>query len=1163
MQNRGALWIFTVLLALACAYQLSFSIFTSGLERKAAEEANFKADSVLAVPGNESLDREALKLGFENSFLRANGEQKVYPLLGYTYRECKEKEINLGLDLKGGMAVTLEVSIPELIDNLSGNSQVPAFRQAMASARERMKSSDADFITLFGEEYAKIPERGPLSAIFYTPDRKDMFDREGDDASYLTALRNEAETALNNTERILRTRIDKFGVAQPSIQKQAFSGRIQIELPGVKDKDRVRKVLQSTANLEFWETYDNTEVYPALEAANTRLRDKLKLGTDTAVSAEASFDRTLSTGFALKGMTGGVESGLIGFLESGAAVDKTTWFDFDRVTFASGSDKLDMAASDEQLNNLVEILKAYPNVKLKIGGYTDNTGNETANQKLSQRRAEAVVAALVGKGVAADRLAGEGYGSQFPVASNDTEEGRAKNRRMALRVSDLGTIDTTDTAAADSLATDTLATDSLSGDTLNPQDFAKENPLFAVLTPSLVQAQNGFNLARGSIVGTARLADTAQVNAYLKRPEVVNALPKDLKLAWGAKPDVRELTDGGSMPFLNLFALKVPRGGKPKLDGSSIVNAAQDFDMKGEVEVTMQMDAEGAQTWKVMTGDNVGKAVAIVLDELVYSAPVVQAEIAGGRSSISMGTGNLNAQIQEADDLANILKAGALPAPARIIDETVVGPSLGSENIRLGMYSFAVALLMVMLYMVLYYSTAGWVADLALLVNLFVLIGSLASLQAALTLPGIAGIVLTMGMAVDANVLIYERIREELRSGKMLKSAVDLGFKGAMSAIIDSNVTTLLTAAILYIFGSGPIRGFATTLGLGILTSLFTALFLSRMIITWRLEKGKSFSVWTGWSKDIFVNAAYDFMGKRKLFYGISAVLIGVGIASMVSVGFNWGVDFSGGRTYVVKFAQDVQVDDVRSTLEPSFRSEDGVQSTVNVKSYGGARQVKVTTNYLVDASGEGVDAQVDGKLAEGLAKLNNAYEVIESRKVDATISDDIKISAITSVLVALLGIFLYIAFRFRNWQYGLGALLSLLHDALALLGLYSILWKVMPFSMEIDEAFIAAILTVLGYSINDTVVVFDRLREYLTEHKRESYQSVINKAINSTLGRTMNTSLTTLLVLFVIFLFGGVSIKGFIFALLIGILVGTYSSVFIASAVLLDLLKGKDASKA
>jgi SecD/SecF fusion protein len=667
---------------------------------------------------------------------------------------------------------------------------------------------------------------------------------------------------------------------------------------------------------------------------------------------------------------------------------------------------------------------------------------------------------------------------------------------------------------------------------------------------------------RGAIVGQADLKDTAEVNRLLAMDVVRKALPMDLRLAWGAKAETAELVNGSTAQLLNLFALKVPRDGKPKLDGSSIVNAAQDFDMKGAVEVTMQMDAEGAQTWKVMTGDNVGKSVAIVLDNLVYSAPTVMSEIAGGRSSISMGTGNLNNQIQEADDLANILKAGALPAPARIIDETVVGPSLGGENIKMGMISFVAALLVVLLYMALYYSGAGWVADIALLVNLFVLVGSLASLQAALTLPGIAGIVLTMGMAVDANVLIYERIREELRSGKMLKSAVDLGFKGAMSAIIDSNVTTLMTAIILYLFGSGPIRGFATTLGLGILTSLFTALFLSRMIITWRLEKGKDLAVWNNWSKDIFVNAKYDFMGKRKLFYGLSGVLIGAGILSMVTLGFNWGVDFSGGRTYVVKFANDVSVDQVRTALEPGF-STNGVQSTVGVKTYGGSRQVKVTTNYLVDVSGEGVDAQVDAKLAEGLAGLNNSYEVIESRKVDATISDDIKISAITAVALALFFIFLYVAVRFSNWQFGLGALLSLLHDALAMLGLYSILWMVMPFSMEIDEAFIAAVLTVIGYSINDTVVVFDRIREYLADHKRDTNEVVINKAINSTLGRTMNTSLTTLLVLFVIFLFGGVSIKGFIFALLIGILVGTYSSVFIASSIVVDLLKRKDSGRA
>jgi SecD/SecF fusion protein len=1148
MQNRGALWIFTILLALACAYQLSFSFFTSSMEKKARVEAAYKADSVITASGDAALDRDALIIQYENDYLRSRNEEKVYPVLGYTYGECKEKEINLGLDLKGGMAVTLEVSIPELIVNLSENSQDPAFTAAIANARERQKSSDADFITLFGEEYAKIPDHGPLSAIFYSPERKDMFDREGSDDDYLKALRTEAETALNNTEKILRTRIDKFGVAQPSIQKQQFSGRIQVELPGVKDKERVRKVLQSTANLEFWETYDNVDVYPALESANERLR---AVQDGTLEEPSEGFSRTLTSGVEVKGAGNGVESGLIVFLEEGKPADKTTWFNFDRVNFESGSAKLD-AGSDEQLNNLLEIMKAYSEVTLKIGGYTDNTGSEETNTKLSQDRADAVRDALIAKGVAAERLEAEGYGPQHPVASNDTEEGRAQNRRMALRVITNGVDSAALTADSTEVDPDTSATASQT-----PEEFAKENPLFAVLTPSLVQSQGGgFNLAKGAVVGTARLADTAQVNKYLAMPEVVKMLPSDLKLAWGAKPEVRELQDGGSVALLNLFALEVPKGGKPKLDGSSIINAAQDFDMKGDVEVIMQMDPEGAQTWKVMTGDNVGRSVAIVMDNLVYSAPTVISEIAGGRSSISMGGGDLNKQIQEADDLANILKAGALPAPARIIDETVVGPSLGGENIKWGMISFALALLVVLVYMILYYANAGWVADLALLVNLFVLIGSLASLQAALTLPGIAGIVLTMGMAVDANVLIYERIREELRAGKMLKSAVDLGFKGAYSAIIDSNVTTLITAVILYIFGSGPIRGFATTLGLGILTSLFTALFLSRLIISRRLEKGKSLEVWTGWSKNIFVNANYDFMAKRKVFYVVSAVMIGIGIFSMVTNGFNWGVDFSGGRSYVVKFADDVKVDEVRTALEPNFVSDGGVQSGVNVKTYGGSRQMKITTNFMMDESGEGVDAIVDGRLNTGLSTLDKSYEVMESRKVDATISDDIKTSAITALSLALLFIFGYVAIRFSRWQFGLASLFALLHDALFVLGLYSLLYKIMPFSLEIDEAFIAAILTVIGYSVNDTVVVFDRIREYLRDHKRDTNEVVFNKAINSTLGRTLNTGMTTLVVLVVIFLLGGVSIQGFIFALFMGILVGTYSSIFVASAVVLDLLK-------
>lgn len=1045
MQNRGALWIFTILLALACVYQLSFSFFTGRLENRADAEAEYRTDSVFnatyeSTGDTSRLDRGNLKIEFENQYLRAHGEEKVYPVLGYTYREAKEKEINLGLDLRGGMAVTLEVSIPELITNLADNSQDPAFQTAMKNAIDRQSSSDADFITLFGEEYAKVPDAGPLSTIFYTPERRDMFEREGTDADYLAALRREAETALNNTERILRTRIDKFGVAQPSIQKQQFTGRIQIELPGVKDKERVRRVLQSTANLEFWETYENTEIYPMLQAANDRLATLNAAGGTDATEEEA------------------------GIVPAPDTLNNDTLVDLADTTVVGDS-------------------------ALASATVTDTTDQ------------------------------------------NDT---------AAIAAADTATTDTSNAEMSDA-------------------EFAKKNPLFAVLNPSVFQTNSGqMNLATGPVVGTALLSDTAQVNEFLRSEALRGSLAQDVKLAWAAKPEVREI-NGENVSYLNLFALKVPRGGEPKLDGSSIVNAAQDFNLQGEVEVTMSMNAEGAQVWKVMTGDNVGKAIAIVLDDLVYSAPMVQNEIAGGRSSISLGSENMNRQIQEADDLANILKAGALPAPARIIDETVVGPSLGEENIKWGMISFAIALIIVLVYMVLYYANAGWIADLALLVNLFVLIGSLASIQAALTLPGIAGIVLTMGMAVDANVLIYERIREELRNGKMLKSAVDLGYKGAMSAIIDSNVTTLATAIILYVFGSGPIRGFATTLGLGILTSLFTALFLSRMIITARLEKGKSFSVWNNWSKNIFVNANFQWMNKRKLYYVISSIVIGAGIVSMATNGFNWGVDFSGGRSYVVKFEGDVPVESVRRTLEDRFVDEDGTPNTVNVKTYGGSRQMQITTNYMFEDRTTESDAIVETRLNEGLASLDTPYEIAASRKVDATISDDIKTKAITAVLLALVFIFIYIVVRFNKWQFGVGALISLLHDALFMLGVYSIFWRFMPFSMEIDEAFIAAVLTVIGYSINDTVIVFDRIREYLRDHKREPHDIVINKAINNTLARTMNTSLTTLVVLLAIFIFGGVAIKGFIFALLIGIGVGTYSSVCIASAVVVDLMKGRE----
>ncbi|MBK8339130.1 MAG: protein translocase subunit SecDF [Flavobacteriales bacterium] len=1025
MQNRGALWIFTILLALACLWQLSFSLFTSRVESKARQDAGFSADSVLALGGSTGLDRDSLLLVQENRILRERGREKIYPLFGYTYNECKEKEINLGLDLKGGMAVTLEVSIPELVANLSENSDDATFAAVMASARERQRSSTEDFISLFAQEWQAKAPTSKMAAVFHSADKKDMFPREASNEEIVEALRREARTAINNTENILRNRIDKFGVAQPSIQKQQFSGRIQIELPGVKDKERVRKVLQSTANLEFWETYDNADVYPLLEEANKRLRSNAPSAGSAADSLLAAADST-------------------------ALAADSTALPLDTTALAADSAKADSAAGEDLLESLA--------------------------------------------------------------------------------------------ADSDSTALDTAA---------GRENFIKENPLFAVLTPSVFGGEGqGYRLAKGPSIGNARATDTAAVNQVLRGTKVADVFPADLRFLWSSKPI--EGTD-----VLTLFAIKEPRGGEPKLDGSSIVNAAQDFDMKGDVEVIMQMDAEGAQTWKVMTGDNVGKCIAIVLDELVYSAPTVISEIGGGRSSISMGSGDLNQQIQEADDLANILKAGALPAPARIIDETIVGPSLGEENISSGLISFGVALLCVLLVMVTYYARAGWIADMALLANVFFLIGTMASMQATLTLAGIAGIVLTIGMAVDANVLINERVRDEMKQGRMLKSALETAYSnsGALSAIIDSNVTTFATAVILYLFGSGPIRGFATTLGLGILTSLFTALFISRLLMMWRLDRGKTISFWQTWNKNLFDGAKVDFMGKRRMFYLISLVVIGIGIASMATRGFNWGVDFSGGRAYVVEFKEEVDVESARKAMEPKFQDANGRQYSLAMKTYGSNRQLKITTNYLVDDLTVGADERVDAAFKGGLDLLNNPYTIVESRKVDATISDDIKTKALTSVGIALLFMFIYIAIRFSNWQYGAGALLSLVHDVLIVLSLYSLLWGFVGFSMEIDEAFIAVILTVVGYSINDTVVVFDRIREFTQDHEREAPIPLFNKAINSTLSRTLNTGVCTLLVLLIIFFFGGVSIKGFVFGLFVGTLVGTYSSIFIASAAAVDLL--------
>ncbi|MCB0772621.1 MAG: protein translocase subunit SecDF [Flavobacteriales bacterium] len=1031
MQNKGALWVFSILLALACLWQLSFSLFSNRFEAKVADLAQAHTDSLMAVAANSALDADSVKLAFENRYFQAHGSDEAYPVFGYSYEECKQREMSMGLDLKGGMAVTLEVDIPALVDNLSGNNQDPAFRTAMDNANKRLTSSDKDFISLFEEEFRKVAPQASLAALFSSQDNASIFPRESTNEQIIASLRQQAQIALDNTEKILRNRIDKFGVAQPLIQKQSLSGRIQIELPGVKDKDRVRKVLQSTANLEFWETFDNTDVYMKLSEANDKLAAMLH--------PEAA--------------------------------------------------RLD-------------------SVKKAAAKAADTTATDTT-----------ATAAI------ADTLA-------------------LKN----------------DSLASDSL-TDLLATDSLAGDSvLTEAESLAKSPLLNKGRLQLNIMNN--QVVRGDVVGYAAVSDTAMVNQLLRMAPPKSPDPSQvMKLAWSSKPVRMSTADGQERDFLSLHALRGPRDGKPKLDGSYITDARQDFDLKGDAEVTMQMNAEGAQKWKLMTGENVGRQIAIVLDNYVVSAPNVLGEIPGGRSSITMGgADDRNKQLEEATDLANVLKAGALPAPARIIDETVVGPSLGAENVDSSLIAFIVSLLGVLLVMWLYYNQAGWVADLALLANVFFLIGTMASLQAVLTLPGIAGIVLTIGMAVDANVLINEKVRDELKKGRMLKSAVDLSYstEGAMSAILDSNITTFITAIILYFFGSGPIRGFATTLGLGILTSLFTAIFISRLIMDRKLEKNKTVSFWRNWNKNLFDGANFNFMGNRKWFYLFSGLLMAVCIGSMVTRGFNLGVDFSGGRSYVVEFEQPVDVDQVRDAVEAQFVGDNGREYTAWVKTYGGSDRIKITTNFLIDQLDKDADVTAEERLNKGLQQLGNPYQIQESRKVDATISDDIKKGAVTSVTLALIFMFIYIAVRFKKWQYGLGAVASLVHDTIFILGLYSMLWGVVGFSLEIDEAFIAVILTVIGYSINDTVVVFDRIREHVADHKRDPLMKVFNTAINSTLSRTLNTGMCSLLVLLIIFFFGGVSIQGFVFGLFAGVLTGTYSSIFVASALAADLHKEK-----
>jgi SecD/SecF fusion protein len=1006
MQNKGAIRLFAIVLALVCLYQLSFTYFSKKTEREAREISM----------GDRNRER---------AYLDSISDQVVFNFLWlrkYTYMECKEKEINLGLDLKGGMNVVLEVSVEDIIKSKVASRYLldPVFTGSMEIARIKRQTSQADFVDLFAESFQEVKPGEQLAQYFMTTETRGVIDLNTTNEQVVDFLKTEAEGAIDNAFNVLRNRIDRFGVVQPNIQRLERQGRILVELPGVDDPERVTKLLTGTANLEFWTTYENAEV--------------------------------------------------VGFLQEANGVLSTVLY---------GEDEL-------------------------LAGSTDPSP----------------------VGTAADTAAQTGEISLFD-AQKDSAAG----------IDLFGKTDTTSLG-------------------LDEERARRENPLFAVLTPYVDQ---NMQPVPGSVIGVVHLKDTALVNRYLSTPQVRNILTDDLKqirFVWNHKP-MKE-----SPAFVQLHAIKATPQGGPSLTGKYVNNARMAYgQFASEAEVHMSMNAEGATRWKNLTRENVNRCIAIVLDGYVVSAPVVRGEIPGGSSTIS---GNFDQA--EATDLANILKSGKMPARARVESSEVIGPSLGQASINAGLNSFLIAFVVVLLYMLFYYSRrGGMVADIALVVNMFFLIGVLASLQAVLTLPGIAGIVLTIGMSVDANVLIYERIRDELRAGKGLKLAIADGYKNAYSAIIDGNVTTLLTGVILYLFGTGPIKGFATTLVIGILTSLFSAIFITRLVYERQLDKNRKLTFSTRLTENAFKNVNINFLGRRKFFYVVSVILVGISAAGLLTRGLNLGVDFSGGRNFVVEFPQTVALSDVRSALQTEF----GQMPTVIT--FGEENRVRITTKFMIDSESADTDSIIKAKMYSGLkpylagnASLQEFVDtdvyIKSAQKVGPTIADDIKVQAVWAILFSLIVIFIYIIIRFRNWQYGLGAVVSLVHDVTITLGMFALFHDVLPFSLEIDQAFIAAILTVVGYSINDTVIVFDRIREYRKIfHKRDNMETM-NTAINSTLSRTINTSLTTLVVILTIFIFGGEVIRGFTFALLVGIGIGTYSSVFVASPVAYDAFgkKGK-----
>ena len=999
MQNKGFVKVFAVLLTLVCVFYLSFSFVTRHYTNKAKEIAN----------GDPKVEQD---------YLDSLSNEKVW-LGNYTLKQCREMEISLGLDLKGGMNVILEVSVPDVIKALADNKPDEAFNKALAEAAKQATTSQDDVITLFIKEYHKTAPGAKLSELFATQQLKDKVNQKSSDAEVEKVLREEVKAAVTNSYNVLRTRIDRFGVVQPNIQSlEDKMGRIMVELPGIKEPERVRKLLQGSANLEFWETYNAKEVAPYLQAADSKLR--------AVLAHETTANDTV------------------------AAVDSTA-----------------LAATEATPDKAVSA-------------------------------ADSLAAALKG---------GE---KKQQASSADLEQ------------------------------------------------LKKEHPLLAILSVN----PNG-----GPVVGYANYKDTATVNSYLAMKEIAAELPKDLRLKWGVSPF--EYDPKGQT--FELYAIKsTERNGKAPLEGDVVTDAKDDYDQYGKPSVSMSMNSDGARRWALLTKQNINKSIAIVLDNYVYSAPNVSNEITGGNSQI---TGHFTPE--QAKDLANVLKSGKMPAPAHIVQEDIVGPSLGQESINAGIFSFVVALILLMIYMCSMYGfIPGMIANGALVLNFFFTLGILSSFQAALTMSGIAGMVLSLGMAVDANVLIYERTKEELRSGKGVKKALADGYSNAFSAIFDSNLTSIITGIILFYFGTGPIRGFATTLIIGILCSFFTAVFMTRLVYEHFMNKDKllNLTFTSPISKKMLVNTHFDFMGGNKKWLTITGVILLICIGSLVTRGLSQSIDFTGGRNFKVQFENPIEPEQVRELISNKFGD-----ANVSVISIGTDKKtVRISTNYRIQDEGNNVDSEIESYLYEALKPMltqnitlatfidrdnHTGGSIISSQKVGPSIADDIKTAAIWSVVFALIAIGLYILLRFRNIAYSVGSVAALTSDTLMIMGAYSLCWGWMPFSLEIDQTFIGAILTAIGYSINDKVVIFDRVREFFSLYPKRNVKQLFDDSLNTTLARTINTSLSTLIVLLCIFILGGDSIRSFAFAMILGVVIGTLSSLFVASPIAYMMLKNKKGS--